>query len=194
MRGGSQTRGDETTRRRRGLREEHGVALVEFTLVAPLLMLLLFAMVDFGRAFNYWIDETHLANTGARMAVVDRWPTKDSGQTLHEFLVSQADTGELQASVAVCIWFPDPDAVTDPDDPDAPPPPDGGDPFQFKPDPGVGDPFTVLLWMKEPFKFIPLVGPWEKEIAARSTMRLEKSAPYSYANADDNDCPTPSGP
>ena len=45
--------------------EERGVALVEFALVAPILLVLLFGMLDFGRVFNYWIDATHLANEGA---------------------------------------------------------------------------------------------------------------------------------
>ena len=43
---------------------EAGVALVEFALVLPLLLVILFGMLDFGKAFNYWIDTTHLANSG----------------------------------------------------------------------------------------------------------------------------------
>ena len=31
-------------------------------------------MLDFGKAFNYWIDETHLANEGARWAAVNTNP------------------------------------------------------------------------------------------------------------------------
>lgn len=55
-------------------REESGVALVEFALVLPLLLLVLFGVFEFGRVFNYWIDETHLANEAARWAAVDRNP------------------------------------------------------------------------------------------------------------------------
>ena len=55
-------------------RSEEGVALVEFALILPVLALLLFGMLDFGKAFNYWIDETHLANEGARWAVVNKNP------------------------------------------------------------------------------------------------------------------------
>jgi Flp pilus assembly protein TadG len=84
---------------------------VEFALVAPLLFLILFGMLDFGRAFNYWIDSTHLANEGARWAVVNHNP--GSG-TLQQFIQGQANTGELRdggsASVPdplrVCINFP----------------------------------------------------------------------------------------
>ena len=91
--------------------DESGVALVEFALVLPLLLLLLFGMLDFGKAFNYWIDETHLANETARWAVVN---TNPGGGTLQSYVLSQADTTELKnggsSSVPnkaqVCISFP----------------------------------------------------------------------------------------
>jgi Flp pilus assembly protein TadG len=94
-------------------RSEDGVALVEFALVLPVLALLLFGMLDFGKAFNYWIDETHLANEGARFAAVNKNPAS-SGTTLQEYIREQATTPELRdggtASVTsplqVCIEFP----------------------------------------------------------------------------------------
>ena len=58
----------------RNPRDESGAALVEFALVLPLLLLLLFGLLDFGKAFNYWIDETHLANAGARFPHVPPAP------------------------------------------------------------------------------------------------------------------------
>jgi Flp pilus assembly protein TadG len=93
------------------LRDESGVALVEFALVLPLLLLLLFGMLDFGKAFNYWIDETHLANETARWAVVNNNPGSGS---LQAWALSQADTAELQnggtssvpTQAQVCITFP----------------------------------------------------------------------------------------
>jgi Flp pilus assembly protein TadG len=97
---------------RRLRREEHGVALVEFALVAPLLLVILFAMLDFGRTFNYWIDATHLANEGARWAVVNKNPA--SSGSLQEYIQQQADTDELRnggsssvpSALQVCISFP----------------------------------------------------------------------------------------
>src|SRR5688500_4317876 len=93
-------------------RSEEGVALVEFALILPVLALLLFGMLDFGKAFNYWIDETHLANEGARWAAVNRNPA--SSGTLQEYIKSQATTAELRNGgtpsvpnpLQVCIWFP----------------------------------------------------------------------------------------
>jgi Flp pilus assembly protein TadG len=97
---------------RRLRREEHGVALVEFALVAPLLLVILFAMLDFGRTFNYWIDATHLANEGARWAVVNKNPA--SSGSLQQYIQQQADTDELRnggsssvpSALQVCVSFP----------------------------------------------------------------------------------------
>jgi len=88
------------------------VALVEFALVAPLLLVILFAMLDFGRTFNYWIDATHLANEGARWAVVNKNPA--SSGSLQQYIQQQADTDELRnggsssvpSALQVCISFP----------------------------------------------------------------------------------------
>jgi TadE-like protein len=55
-------------------RNERGTALAELALVLPLLLVLLLGMVDLGKAFNEWIDETHLANEGARLASVNYCP------------------------------------------------------------------------------------------------------------------------
>jgi Flp pilus assembly protein TadG len=96
----------------RRARSEKGVALVEFALLLPVLALLLFGMLDFGKAFNYWIDETHLANEGARWAVVNKNP--NSSGSLQQYIRSQATTPELRdggtSSVAgplsVCVTFP----------------------------------------------------------------------------------------
>ena len=68
--------------RRRLASDERGVALVEFALVLPLILLLMLGMIDFGKAFNYWNDETHLANEAARQAVVDNCPSCAPGQKI----------------------------------------------------------------------------------------------------------------
>lgn len=84
--------------------------MVEFALILPILMVLVFGIFDFGRALNYYIDETHLAATGARWAVVNAAP---GGTTLQDYIKSQVETNELKngsASVTtpltVCIGFP----------------------------------------------------------------------------------------
>jgi Flp pilus assembly protein TadG len=77
-------------------REERGVALPEFALILPILAALLFGMLDFGRAVNYWTDATHLTHEGARMAAVGKWPGSDGGTSLAAYLRNQADTDELK--------------------------------------------------------------------------------------------------
>jgi Flp pilus assembly protein TadG len=59
---------------RRFLGSERGTALVEFALIAPILFLFLFGIIEFGRALNYYNDLTQLAGQGARAAIVSRNP------------------------------------------------------------------------------------------------------------------------
>lgn len=104
---------------RRRLNQESGAAIVEFALVLPFLMLIIVIFLDFGRALNYWIDTTHLASEGARLAAVDKVPAGSS--SLQTYIRSKADTGELRdggsrsvdAPLQVCV-NPDGTAVGDP--------------------------------------------------------------------------------
>ncbi len=144
------------------LSREEGTALVEFALILPILALLLFAMLDFGKAFNYWIDETHLANEGARWAVVNKNP---GGGSLQQYILSQATTAELRnggtSSIVnpaqVCISFPNGTA-------------------------NVGDPVRVTVsatyhWLA----FLgSRIGITQTAIAGSSNMRLE-ALPTNYS-------------
>ncbi|HLB26223.1 MAG TPA: TadE/TadG family type IV pilus assembly protein [Dehalococcoidia bacterium] len=49
---------------------EKGQALVEFTLLVPVFLLLLFAIIDFGMGFYSWITVTNAAREGARLGAV----------------------------------------------------------------------------------------------------------------------------
>lgn len=51
---------------------QRGSALVEFALVAPLLLLLIFGSLEFGRVFNAWIVVANAAREGARLAALGR--------------------------------------------------------------------------------------------------------------------------
>jgi Flp pilus assembly protein TadG len=93
---------------------ESGAALVEFALILPLLLVLLLGILEFGKAFNYWIDQTHLANEGARWAVVDRNPGAADGWSLQQYVQQHANTPELRdggtasvpSALQICISFP----------------------------------------------------------------------------------------
>jgi Flp pilus assembly protein TadG len=144
-------------------RDESGAALVEFALVIPVLLLLLLGMLDFGKAFNYWIDTTHLSATGARWAAVNNNP--GDGATLQESIRDEADTAELRDGgsdavadpVQVCIDFPDETS-------------------------NVGDPVRVTVTAG--YNFLNFVGAktgiTEADISGSSTMRLEQM-PTNYA-------------
>lgn len=47
-----------------------GQSLVEFGLIMPLLLILLFGLCDFGRAFYSWLVVTNAAREGARVGAV----------------------------------------------------------------------------------------------------------------------------
>src|SRR5690242_3027793 len=55
-------------------RDQRGVAVVEFALVVGPLLLIVFGILDFGRALNYYNDVTQLAGQGARFAAVNQEP------------------------------------------------------------------------------------------------------------------------
>ncbi len=141
-------------RQRLHIRDASGVALVEFAFVLPVLLLVVIGMLEFGRAVNYWIDETHLANEGARFAAVNSNP---GGGTLQEYIRAQGVTSELRDGTAtnpgalqVCISFP-----TSP--------------------PEVGDPVVVTLSKTFTMRLLPLA----PEIKGSATMRLEQ-LPTAY--------------
>lgn len=145
---------------RQPLRREDGAVLVEFALVLPVLMLLVLGMLDFGRAYNYWIDETHLANEAARLAAVNGTPS--GGSSLQSYIRSQASSNELRngsssvsSPLQVCVSFPSGTS-------------------------NVGDPVTAEA--RATYRWLPFLGlsVTQTTITGRATMRLE-AKPTTYA-------------
>jgi len=55
----------------RGLgRKDHGASIVEFAIVVPFLLLLIFGIINFGWVFHGYITLTGAAREGARLAIV----------------------------------------------------------------------------------------------------------------------------
>jgi Flp pilus assembly protein TadG len=55
-------------------RLDNGAAVVEFAVLVPLLLLIVFGILDFGRAMNYKNELTQVSNQVARYAAVNRSP------------------------------------------------------------------------------------------------------------------------
>lgn len=55
-----------------GRRKERGQALVEFALLAPLLVILIFGFIDITRMYNAWVTLQGAAREGARYGVTGR--------------------------------------------------------------------------------------------------------------------------
>ena len=68
---------------RRTGKREGGQSLVEFALVLPIFLLVLFSIVDFGMAFHAWITVTNSAREGARLGAV-RAPATDIEQRVRD--------------------------------------------------------------------------------------------------------------
>jgi Flp pilus assembly protein TadG len=108
------------TRLRQSLNRDDGAALVEFALVIPLLLVLILGIVDFGRAFNYWSTQTHLASQGARLAAVNTSQEKTDDQPLRQYLRGQAPpelqngSDNVSQALRICISFPDGTTAGDP--------------------------------------------------------------------------------
>jgi Flp pilus assembly protein TadG len=64
--------------RRVDIRRSNGQTMVEFVLVLPILMLVLFAIIQFGMTFTHYVTLTDAVRAGARTAATSRLsPTRD---------------------------------------------------------------------------------------------------------------------
>jgi len=84
-----------------GQRDQDGAAAVEFALLLPLLVLLLFGLIQFGIAFNTKIQATNAAREGARMAVVgiDNWADVGGGLPFWQAVQQNAGVGDIDNCV-----------------------------------------------------------------------------------------------
>ena len=157
----------------RRLRSERGQALVEFALIAPLFFVLLFGMLDFGKAFNYWSTQQQMANEGARLAAVNTagpWTCPDgtSASTLPAYVKCNAVTNELRNGGS--FWLTNVARVCVRAAPNGPGTLNAGDPVQ--------------VVVTSTYKWLPLIAQrisvTQATITGAATMRLE--APLAAAN------------
>ena len=144
---------------------------MEFALILPVLLVVILGMLDFGKAFNYWIDETHIANAAARWAVVNELPegsTPDPAcgtQTIECQMKQEATTNELRnggssvgsPGVEVTFCFPNGFAAHN-----------AGDPV-------AATATATYNWLSLLTGSLGIRGLTSKKIQGRATMRLEQS-------------------
>jgi hypothetical protein len=86
---------------------ERGQALVEFALIAPLFLLIVVGIIQFGVALNYWLDLNRIANQGARWAVVNKYPgcagTPPCSPTLEVHMEMQHQSEGNENDVFICF-------------------------------------------------------------------------------------------
>jgi TadE-like protein len=150
-----------------GRSRERGQALVEFALIAPLFLMLVVGIIQFGIGLNYWLDLNRIANQGARWAVVDKYPncngtpsspgcgvpSSPSNPTLIQYLESEGVSGGLAPKATICFEVPDPPT----------PPTLAGT---------VGQPLTVRV--ESEFSFEPILNMFDLTLRGKATMRIEQ--------------------
>ncbi len=80
---------------------EEGAQLVEFALLAPLLILLLLGTIEFGWAFAQEIDVRHKARETLRMAIVDAPQADIQDRACQDDMVSSSDITEILLNTEV---------------------------------------------------------------------------------------------
>ncbi len=84
--------------RNRKEKGEKGQALVEFALLVPIFLILMFAIVDFGMGFHSWITVTNSAREGARYGAVQH-----STAEIEERVKATADLINEDAKMTVTV-------------------------------------------------------------------------------------------
>lgn len=85
---------------------ENGQALVEFALVAPLLFLILFGIVQFGIAFMHSIALTDAVRAGARQAAVSRTANDPVTATDNAVVGAASDLNSSTLSSRITVSTP----------------------------------------------------------------------------------------
>ena len=91
---------------RRRITEEHGQTMVEFALVVPLLLVVLFAVIQFGGVYNDYVALTDATRVGARKAAVSRHEASPASVAEAAVRGSASDLrqGDLDVSVSTAAW------------------------------------------------------------------------------------------
>lgn len=90
-------------KRRRSLsrkQSDSGAAMVEFALIAPLLLLLVFGTIEFGRAYNVQNTLTHAAREGAREYAISQ--DAAAGEAAAKDAATSLKKSQITATLSSC--------------------------------------------------------------------------------------------
>lgn len=93
-------------------RNERGQTMVEFTLVLPVLLIVLFGIIQFGLTFNNYVALTDAVRAGARTAAVSRFSATPLNDTVSRVKTSSNDLDPTKVNVTVTAsWTQGSDVV-----------------------------------------------------------------------------------
>jgi Flp pilus assembly protein TadG len=94
------------------VKNEQGQAMTEFALVLPVLALVLFAVIQFGIAFNNYVNLTDATRACARKAAVGRHQSDPAGSAVAATRASAKDLNQSNLNVTVnSTWAPGDDVT-----------------------------------------------------------------------------------
>ena len=94
------------------LRNERGQTMAEFAIVLPILMLVVFAIIQFGLLFNNFVALTDAVRAGARTASVSRTAADPVGATVARVQSATGDLDQAKLGVTVVSGWQHGDDVT----------------------------------------------------------------------------------
>ena len=101
-----------SNRRTIDLRSQRGQSLTEFALALPILVLLLFAVIQFGIVFNNYVTLTDATRAGARKGTVGRQVTNPQSSVINAVRSSATDLKQSDLSITVTsTWKPGADVT-----------------------------------------------------------------------------------
>ena len=99
-------------RQRKLIAEEKGQSMAEFAIVLPVLVVLLFGIVQFGILFNNYVTLTDAVRAGARTAAVSRQASNPAGAATTMVMSSAANLNQSNLNVSVSsTWLPGDDVT-----------------------------------------------------------------------------------
>lgn len=90
------------------IRDEKGIALVEFAVVSPLLFVILFGIIEFGILFYDKAMITNASREGARAGIVFSQPGRISDDEIRQVVRNYCETHLISFDPGSTVSIPDP--------------------------------------------------------------------------------------